>query len=108
MLGGSFVVLFAQNRPTKQVSRSLSFDALAPHAEPDEAGGQAAQDRKSDEESQEPWRHGFAGAAEDTGDYSFLNDNLDRLDDFRWPFAPLLHLRQKPIAQRSLAEQRPG
>jgi hypothetical protein len=83
-------------------------DALAPHAETHEAGGQAAQDRKSDEEPQEPRRRGLAGAAEDTRNHVLLNDDLDALNDLRWPFAPLLHLRQKLIAQRPLASQRPG
>ena len=83
-------------------------DALAPHAETHEAGGQAAQDRKSDEEPQEPRRRDLARAAEDSGNNSFLNYDLDGLDDFRWPFAPLLHLRQKLIARRPLAAQGQG
>ena len=56
----------------------------------------------------EPRRLDFAGAAEDAGDYSFLNHDLDGLDDFGWPFAPLLHLRHKLITQRPLARQRRG
>jgi hypothetical protein len=83
-------------------------DALAPHAETYQAGGQPAQDRKSDEKPQEPRRRDLARAAEDTGDYSFLNNNLHALNDFRWPFAPLLHLRQQRIAQRCLAGQWQG
>jgi hypothetical protein len=79
-------------------------DALAPHAETHEAGGQSAQDRKIDEEPQEPWRHGFAGAAEETGNQIFLHNCIITC----WPFAPLLHLRQKLIAWLSLVEQRPA
>src|ERR1700724_3713705 len=80
-------------------------DALAPHAEPDKPGGEPPQNRKMDKEPQEPRRRGLACAAEDTRNHILLDKDLHALDDLRWPFAPLLHLRQKLIAQRSLAGQ---
>jgi hypothetical protein len=86
----------------------LRCDALAPHTETYQAGGQPAQNRKIDEEPEEPRRLDFAGAAEDAGDYSFLNHDLKGLYDFGWPFAPLLHLRQKLIIQRPVARQWSG
>jgi hypothetical protein len=83
-------------------------DALAPHAEPDKPGGQAAQDRKSDKEPQEPRRRDLARAAEDTRNHILLDKDLHALDDLRRPFAPLLDVRQKLIARRPLVEQGPG
>jgi hypothetical protein len=56
----------------------LRCDALAPHTETYQAGGQPAQNRKINKKPEEPRRLDFAGTAEDTGDYSFLYHDLAR------------------------------
>jgi len=78
---------------------------LLPHAEADQAAGDAAEPGVPDEQAEKQRRLENRAGAEHAGDHALLNGELETLCQFDRPFAALL---DRSLTQRSGAAPRPA
>lgn len=78
---------------------------LGSRAEADEAGGQCAQEREPFEKPADEWKR-VAAAGGSSGNHAAMNDDLNRLNQARWPFTVLLDLPEVRQRDRSFFQLR--